>query len=126
MNVVTTKISKVSLEIEGKEYAVAEKTIATANRLIEAQTRCAGMLQYKMWLAELEVLLGKDAMNELFCLGDDENIDRIERIHAAAVCGFEYNSNLLRDEQNSAAVEYVDKLVAALSELRDKVENSRG
>lgn len=88
---IDTDIDQVRVEIDGDEYAVAEKTIATAEALSDAAQRCDGKPQYRLWLAELEVLLGADAVRKLFHDGKRENIDRIQRIHAGVWDAFDKN-----------------------------------
>ena len=96
---IDTDIERVSVEIEGEEYEVAEKTVAVADALIDAAARCDGKPQYKLWLAELEVLLGADAVRRLFPDGKRENIDRMQRIHAGVLEAFDYNSRVMQDAQ---------------------------
>lgn len=88
---IDTDVDQARVEIDGEEYAVAEKTIATAEALSDAFQRCEGKPVYRLWLAELEVLLGADAMRKLFRDGKRENIDRIQRIHAGVWEAFDKN-----------------------------------
>lgn len=112
-DVIRTDIERISVEIEDKEYQVAEKTVDTADKLIAAQKKCMNQPEYKLWLAELEVLLGAEAVRELFHSGKKENIDRIQRIHSGVCRAFEYNAQIIRDEE----VERQRELLAPLSEL---------
>ena len=59
MGYIDTDIKAITVEIEEKEYTVAAKTVEIADRLAEAAKKCAGQPEYKLWLAELEVLLAK-------------------------------------------------------------------
>ena len=96
---IDTDIERVSVEIEGDEYKVAEKTVAVADALIDAAARCDGKPEYKQYLADLEVLLGADAVRRLFPDGKRENIDRMQRIHAGVLDAFDYNSRVMQDAQ---------------------------
>lgn len=96
---IDTDIERVSVEIEGEEYEVAEKTVAVADALIAAAVKNAGNPDYKIWLSDLEVLLGKDAVRKLFPGGKSENMDRMERIHAGVLEAFDYNSRVMQDAQ---------------------------
>ena len=99
MNRIDTDISPITVEIEDREYPVAEKTVAIAEQLLAAQKRLDGEPVYKLWLAELDVLLGKPATRELFPNGKDENIDRLQRIHAGVLRAFDHNAELLQDQE---------------------------
>ena len=94
---IDTEVDHVFVEIEGAEYEVAPKTVAVADALIDAAARCDGKPQYRLWLAELEVLLGADAVRRLFPDGKRENIDRMQRIHAGVLEAFEYNSRAVQE-----------------------------
>lgn len=96
---IDTDIERVSVEIEGEEYEVAEKTVAVADALIAAAEKNAGKPEYKIWLSDLEVLLGKDAVRKLFPGGKSENMDRMERIYAGVLYAFDYNARMIQDAQ---------------------------
>lgn len=94
---IDTDVDRVLVEIEGAEYEVAPKTVAVADALIDAAARCDGKPEYKQYLADLEVLLGADAVRRLFPDGKRENIDRMQRIHAGVLDAFEYNSRAVQE-----------------------------
>lgn len=113
MAYINTDIEKVIVEIEDREYPVAEKTVAIADKLEEAAKKCTGMPEYKLWLAELEILLGKAAVRELFKGGKGENIDRMHRIHAGVMRAFDHNAENLREQE----AERQRELMAPLADL---------
>ena len=117
MNFINTEIEKVVVEIEEKEYPVVEKTVETADKLAEAAKKCTGQPEYKLWLAELEVLIGKNAVRELFNGGKKENIDRIQRIHAGVLRAFEHNAASLREEETARQQELLAPLTELLRQL---------
>lgn len=117
MNFINTEIDSVIVEIEEKEYPVAEKTVETADKLAEAAKKCAGQPEYKLWLAELEVLIGKNAVRELFVSGKKENIDRIQRIHAGVLRAFDHNANRLQEEETARQQELLTPLTELLRQL---------
>ena len=95
---INTKIERVNVEIDGKKYEVAEKTVGIAEKLRDAAMNCFGLPEYRLWLKEMEILLGTDAVEELFRDGKDENLDRMERIHDGVLSAFDYNSAKMREE----------------------------
>ena len=117
MPYINTEIDNVIVEIEDKEYPVTEKTVETADKLAEAAKKCAGQPEYKLWLAELEVLLGKNAMKELFNSGKKENIDRIQRIHAGVLRAFDHNADTLQEEETARQQEVLAPLTELLRQL---------
>ena len=96
---INTKIERVNVEIDGKTYEVAEKTVSVAEKLRDAAMNCYGLPEYRLWLKEMEILLGTDAVEELFRDGNDENLDRMERIHDGVLSAFDYNSAKMREER---------------------------
>lgn len=96
---INTKIERVNVEIDGKTYEVAEKTVSIAEKLRDAAMNCYGLPEYRLWLKEMEILLGTDAVDELFRDGNDENLDRMERIHDGVLSAFDYNSAKMREER---------------------------
>ena len=96
---INTKIERVNVEIDGKTYEVAEKTVGIAEKLRDAVMNCYGMPEYRLWLKEMDILLGTDAVEELFRDGNDENLDRMERIHDGVLSAFDYNSEKMREER---------------------------
>ena len=124
---INTDIERVVVEIDGAEYEVAEKTAAVADKLIEARVKCAGRAEYHLWLAELEILLGKTACRELFRAGAGENLDRMERIHAGVIEAFERNHDELAAQKADRVAEQMAKLFAPLNEfLRRSGAQSQG
>lgn len=117
MNFINTEIESVVVEIEEKEYPVAEKTVETADKLAEAAKKCTGQPEYRLWLAELEVLIGKNAVRELFSSGKRENIDRIQRIHAGVLRAFDHNANSLQEEETMRQQELLTPLTELLRQL---------
>ena len=123
MAYINTDIIGVIVEIEDKEYPVTEKTVETADKLAEAAKKCAGQPEYKLWLAELEVLLGKNAVKELFNSGKKENIDRIQRIHAGVLRAFDHNADALQEEETARQQEVLAPLTELLRQLANVSRN---
>lgn len=107
---INTKIERVNVEIDGKTYEVAEKTVGIAEKLRDAETSCYGMPEYRLWLKDMEILLGADAVGALFPDGNDENLDRMERIHDGVISAFNYNSAKMREERQRREQEPIESV----------------
>ena len=114
---IDTDVDRVLVEIEGAEYEVAPKTVAVADALIDAAARCDGKPEYRLWLAELEVLLGADAVRRLFPDGKRENIDRMQRIHAGVLEAFDYNSRAVQEQKAQRQREALEPMSDFLRQL---------
>lgn len=101
---IETKIDRVRVEIEGRVYALAEKTIAVAEALRRVRRKYRDTPGYRLWLAELRVLLGKRAVKKLFTDGERENLDRMQRIHDGVLRAFEHNAAQIEEEHLAAAL----------------------
>ena len=119
---IETNIERITVEIDGAEYEVAEKTIEVAEKLIAARAKCIGRAEYHLWLAELEILLGKNAVRELFKAGKKENLDRMERIHAGVLEAFEYNHDQLEADKTLRTTERLSDAIAPINELFRRVK----
>ena len=119
---IDTDIPQMTVEIEDNEYTVAPRTVEIADKLLDIETANAGKPLYKLWRAELEVLLGKKACAELFKDGNRENIDRLQRIYAGVSRAFNYTADELDTE---AAERRMQALAGALGPLNELLQNMR-
>lgn len=117
MITINTEIDTVSVEIDGAVYELAPKTAAVADELVALQAKHMGQPEYKLWRAQLEVLLGKAAMHELFSGGKAENIDRMERIHAGVFAAFDHNHDQLSKERMNESADAFAAALAPVNEL---------
>lgn len=120
MDYIQTAVEPVTVEIDGAEYAVAEKTIAVAEELLAAQRKAVGRPEYQLWLAELEILLGRAAVKKLFRGGKRENIDRLQQIYAGVCRAFERNADRIEQEraaQKAGALGEIAEVLAPINEL---------
>ena len=121
---INTEIDTIIVEIDGEEYPVAEKTVAVADALDAAAKKCVGKPEYLLWKAQLEVLLGKEAVKRLFASGQNENIDRMERIYQGVLQAFEANSKALEAElmnDKADVLAGISRSLAPLTELLKQV-----
>ena len=121
MKTIDTYVHAVAVEIDGQAYQVAAKTIETAEKLMDAGRRLEGQPEYKLWLAEMEILLGKEAVKTIFPNGKKENLDRMYRICCGVRDAFEYNAEQVRSEKLemeqekiSGLTELIKQIIAAL------------
>lgn len=117
----TTNLKSISVEIDGVVYPLAAKTVAIATELQELYRRNDGQPEYKTWLGEMEILLGKKAAAELFHSGKQENIDRIHRIRSGVMRAFETNVNDTLDDEMEAGLDQISKATAALSDIIEQI-----
>ncbi len=118
MQRIDTHIDRIIVEIEGQEYALAEKTVKVAEALVEARRKLRDAPEYKLWRAELKILIGKCALRRLFRSGEEENLDRMQRIHAGVLRAFEHNAELVERECMDAGETVFHRSDARTSEGR--------
>ena len=114
---IDTDIPEIIVEIEDREYPVAARTVAVCDRLLAVERENAGKPLYALWLAELEILLGKPACKALFGAGKAENVDRIQRIYAGVAGAFNHTSDEITAEGQEQKLESLAAALAPLNEL---------
>lgn len=118
---IDTEIERISVEIEGEEYLVAENTIAVAEKLAKAQKDAVGQPMYKYWMTVVEILLGKEAHKRLFKAGKNENLDRVERIAKHTMRAFAQPSIELEDELERDKIDSVSDRIQPVNEFLRQV-----
>ena len=121
MQVINAVIERVNVEIEGEVYPVAEKTVAVAEELLRVRKECNGKPEYELWRADLEIMLGKDAVRKLFVSGKRENLDRMERIYVGVCRAFEYNHETATAESVNELADRLADALAPANELMRKL-----
>lgn len=121
---IDTEFSNGVVEIDGEEYEVAPRTIEVCDRLTDIEKKTPAVPGYKLWMAELEVLLGKSAMRKIFPHGSKESVDRIQAVFAGVAKAFNGNSDAIEAEaaadeamKNAPAIEQMEKLNKAIENL---------
>ena len=128
---IDTEVPAMTVEIEDREYEVAPRTVEIAEKLADVEKASQGKPLYRLWLAELEILLGKDACRELFVAGKNENIDRLQRIFAGVSRAFLYTAEEVEAEAGERRIEALSAALAPVNELLrnvralDKAEDGR-
>lgn len=121
---IDTEIMAVTVEIGDKEYLVAEKTIETAERLKKAEDDGLkrGRLEYEIWLDQLRILLGNEAVTELFPDGKRENMDRMGMIYRGVFEAFDYNGREAKDAAAQRSISQAEEMARALQPFIKVVE----
>lgn len=115
MNINTELASReIIVNIDGNEYALAEKTVGMFDKLKEIETR-HGNEGYEMWIEELKVMLGEDAVKELFPDIRTSNIDRMYAIYNGVSEALNANFNEYKLKEFAA-------LKAEIGDLADKIK----
>ena len=114
---IDTEVPTMTVEIEDKDYEVAPRTVEIAEKLADVEKASQGKPLYRLWLAELEILLGKDACRELFVGGKNENIDRLQRIFAGVSRAFLFTAEELEAEAGERRLEALSAALAPVNEL---------
>ena len=114
---IDTDVPEIIVEIEDKEYPVAARTVEVMDKLAEAERANMGRPIYKLWLAELEILLGKAACKELFTAGRLENVDRVQMIYAGVAKAFRHTDDAVTAATREKDAEAVATALAPLNEM---------
>ena len=126
---IDTDVPEIIVEIEDKEYSLAPRNVEVMEKLAEAERVNMGKPIYRLWLAELEIILGKAACKELFTSGRAENVDRLQMIYAGVSRAFQHTDNAITAETRERDAEAVATALAPLNEMLrhlralDKSEN---
>ena len=123
MTRIDTEVPEVIVEIEDKEYSVAPRTVEVMDKLIEASLNNAGKANYKLWMAELEILLGKEACRELFTGGKGENVDRLQMIYSGVVKAFQHMDEEISNNTRERDIQAVATALAPVNELLKNIKS---
>ena len=120
---IDTEVPEVIVEIEDKDYPVAPRTVEVMDKLIEAGLNNAGKANYKLWMAELEILLGKEACRELFTGGKGENVDRLQMIYSGVVKAFQHMDEEISNNTRERDIQAVATALAPVNELLKNIKS---
>lgn len=114
---IDTEVPEIIVEIEDKEYALAPRSVDVIERLEAAGQANAGKPAYRLWLAELEIVLGKAACKELFPDGKAENVDRLQMIYTGVSRAFNRTADEIASSDQERQLEAVATALGPLNEL---------
>ena len=128
---IDTEIRPVIVEIDGKEYDVAPKTVALLEKLRGAEDAAvkAGKMRHAMEIEQLEILLGRQAVRELFSAGKRENVDRVDAIYYGVLDAFDASSRERREARTDAMADEFRAMAEALkpmAEMMALIRNNPG
>lgn len=118
---IDTEIRPVIVEIDGKEYNVAPKTVELLEKLrgVEDAAVKAGKMRHEMEMEQLELLLGRQAVRELFSAGKRENVDRVDAIYYGVLDAFDASSRERREARTDAMADEFRAIAEALKPLAE-------
>lgn len=118
---IDTEIRPVIVEIDGKEYDVAPKTVELLEKLrgVEDAAVKAGKMRHEMEMEQLELLLGRQAVRELFSAGKKENVDRVDAIYYGVLDAFDASSRERREARTDAMADEFSAIAEALKPLAE-------
>ena len=114
---IETETPKLIVEIDDKEYEIAPRTEEVAEKLLDAETALMGKPAWRLWRAQLEILLGKPAMRELFPNGKKENLDRMQLIYAGVSRAFLHTDEAVTAGEREKAAQSIADALAPVNEL---------
>ncbi len=120
---IDTEVRNVIVTIDGVDYPVRERTEETEELLREHDRRAATATQYESDISLLEILLGKDAVKDLFPKGKKESLLRLHKIARGVIDAYEFEMNELSKadiEKQLEQWEEVGKRTKPVIELLDK------
>ena len=118
---IDTEIRPVIVEIDGKEYDVAPKTVELLEKLrgVEDAAVKGGKMRHEMEMEQLELLLGRQAVRELFSAGKRENVDRVDAIYYGVLDAFDASSRERREARTDAMADEFSAIAEALKPLAE-------
>lgn len=118
---IDTEIRPVIVEIDGKEYNVAPKTVELLEKLrgVEDAAVKAGKMRHEMEMEQLELLLGRQAVRELFSAGKKENVDRVDAIYYGVLEAFDASSRERREARTDAMADEFRAIAETLTPLAE-------
>lgn len=118
---IDTEIRPVIVEIDGKEYDVAPKTVELLEKLrgVEDAAVKAGKMRHEMEIEQLELLLGRQAVRELFKAGKNENVDRVDAIYYGVLEAFDASSRERREARTDAMADEFRAIAETLKPLAE-------
>ena len=114
---IDTEIRPVIVEIDGKEYDVAPKTVELLEKLRGAED--AAVKAGRMEIEQLELLLGRQAVRGLFKAGKNENVDRVDAIYYGVLEAFDASSRERREARTDAMADEFRAIAETLKPLAE-------
>lgn len=113
---ISYNVPAIKVQIDGQEYTVPARTERLERQLKQHDDRLKSVSQYQSDLDLVKIILGADAVKQIFPNGEDENLDRM---HYIAVKLMEIYYKAYKDIEDESFEDSLDKL----GRISDKVGN---
>ncbi|HIZ77989.1 MAG TPA: hypothetical protein H9669_10310 [Firmicutes bacterium] len=118
-----------ALEINGKEYQIAERTGTLVKRITEEHDEKLGELtEYERYKVLISAILGEEAFAELFPNGEEESLNKMAQV--AWYAQEEFNADIKemerqkRQKQTEDTLEDMEKFTAKLAKVNKEVTSA--
>lgn len=112
---IDTDVRDIIVEIDDAEYRLAPYTIKVHEMLAAVETSSKFRHEYERQLEKLRIVMGKDAVRDLFKDGKSENITRIRMIYNGVMTAFE-------EANNAQAIEKLHEVTRPLAEIAAQIK----
>lgn len=113
------------LEINGKDYPLAQRTGALEKRIIEEHDRKLGkMTEFEQYEIIIDLLLGRGVFEELFPAGEDDNLDLMAQVAFVAQDEFNAEKRKIQRQKIDHDTEALglDKMIETMGSFNKQVD----
>lgn len=112
-----------ALEIDGKRYTIFPRTAEREKRLKEHDSNIGNMSEFEANMQLLEILLGKEAVYEIFNEGENTKLDKLEAVTACALDLYMTEHKRIREEKIEKKMSEVEPLLKQVRETSRAVSD---
>lgn len=129
MTKVTFEFKNRILEINGKEYPVAERTGALVQRITEEHDeKLKELTEYERYKVLISAILGEEAFEELFPSGEEESLNKMAQV--AWYAQEEFNADIKemekqqRQKQTKETLDDMNQFAARLAKVNKEITSA--
>ena len=129
MTKVTFEFKNRILEINGKEYPVAERTGALVQRITEEHDeKLKELTEYERYKVLISAILGEEAFEELFPSGEEESLNKMAQV--AWYAQEEFNADIKemekqqRQKQTKGTLDDMNQFAARLAKVNKEITSA--